>query len=288
MKRNLILIILSIATLIFISGCTAIKAGDGLALSLYADPPTIFGNDYTTLHVDLDNKDVKTLENVVVDVFDTGLLRIATTEDWQNIYTDKMCWKRYESLKPGQFDTFSCSLYAPEVKDQRSLQTDVNVKATFNTEFSVVQLVELMTANEYERRIASNKFVSLPQSYSYSDNYVQLQIDFSEQLPIIVRPGKKYFIYFTIKNIGNGFIDSIAPDDFYFEQRGDIIACKSYAGGRTYIFDKIMEPVGKEFPRTACEILMPTGLPYLENYEMVIHLKYSYEIRDKITVNIVR
>jgi hypothetical protein len=67
-----------------------------------------------------------------------------------------------------------------------------------------------------------------------------------------------------------------------------LIECKPKISGRTYLLDKPLEPIGRKFPRLACEIYMPSNLDYLANYELVIHLKYDYEIRDKITINIVR
>jgi len=291
MRSKILFICFLTISLIFLSGCVSQQVGSGLALSLFVDPPTIFGEGITTLYIDIDNKDTKTIENVGITAFDTGLLKYIATRDWSDPYRDVICQKLYKDLKPGQFDTFSCMLYTPRI-ELPNLQTDVSVKADFSTEFSVVQVAELMSLNEYTNRMSSGKFSPKPQSYSYRDKYVELQVDFSENLPVIVRPGKKYFVYFTIRNIGNGFISSIAPEDFYFEQQSDIIKCNAAANaganGITYLINTALEPVGKEFPRLACEIALPPGINYIANYDMIIHLKYGYEIRDKITVNIVR
>ena len=58
--------------------------------------------------------------------------------------------------------------------------------------------------------------------------------------------------------------------------------------GATYLIDTPLEPIGRQFPRLACEILMPDDLEYLANYDITLYLDYDYEIRDKITVNIMR
>lgn len=287
-----IIIILSVISLIFISGCTTTTVGGGLSLSLYADPPTIFSSGITTLYIDIDNKDVKTVNNVDVTAFDTGLLQYLVTEDWQYMYeAQPSCHKTYDDFAPGQFDTFLCKLRAPYI-EQQALQTDVHVRATFDTELSVVQLIEMMSVDEYERRTASGKFTPKPQTYSYQDKYVELQIEFSEQLPVVVRQGKKYFAYFTITNIGNGFIGPVEPGDFYIEQPGNILKCKQEQffeeGGITNLLDKTIEPVGRKFPRIACEILMPGDIEYLANYDITVRIRYNYEIRDKISVNIRR
>jgi len=290
--KYVLLVSILIVPLIFLSGCTTTQVGSGLFMSLYSDPQTMFGDDITTLYIDIDNRDTKTIDNVIVTAFDTGILEFLATEDWQYRYEGyPVCQKEYNNFAPSQFDTFSCKLHSPVI-ELPSLRSDIYVKATFDTEFAVVQVMEMMTLDEYIRKTASGKFVPRPESYSYRDKYVELQLEFSEQLPIVVRENKKYFVYFTVRNIGNGFIGNILSDDFYIEQQGNIIQCNPDsgidAGGITYLIDNELEPIGNKFPRVACEVLLPDDVNYLINYDFTVRLRYGYEIRDKTTINIIR
>src|SRR3989338_2293739 len=142
--------------LVAVSGCTSIR-DQGLAVALQADPPSVFSESVTTLHIDVDNRNEKSLRNVVVELFDTGLLSLIGK-----------CSQNFDRLLPYEFQSISCTLLAPKIES--STETEVNARVAFKS-----------------------------------------------QLPLVVRPGKKYFIYFSITNAGNGFMQDIQPADFVVE-----------------------------------------------------------------------
>jgi hypothetical protein len=263
--------------MIFSSGCTQ-QASHGLSLSLQPDPQTIFAGSPVTLHVDLSNDDVKTLEKVTIDVFDTGILKAPQ---------DLRCAKAYDRILPNQFETFSCVLQSPHITENE-ISNDLYARTAFTTEFSAAQVLELMSEDEYNNRLASGTYQEKPKSYSYRDKYVQMDIDFSDPVPMVFRQGQRFFVYFTIRNAGNGFIEYIEPEEFYIEQQGDLIECNGKREERIYPTTDRLEPIGDVFPRLGCEILLPNDLTYMGNYQMIIHFRYYYEIRDKTTVRIMR
>lgn len=266
------IIIIAILSLLVVSGCTSVTTGNGLIVSLQADPPTVFSNSFLDLHIDVDNRNIKTLRNVVVELFDTGMLQ------------SNGCRREFTSLLPNEFQSISCQLTAPKIIEP-SIRTEVNSKTSFETDLSVNQVFELMNENEYQRRTATGNYQTKPSNYVYRDSNVMIEVDFSEAPPLVIRPGKKYFVYFTIKNVGNGFVSDILPDDFLAktnEINANIIHCPAAT---------TLTPNGKAFPRIACEIEATPdyiGLGGFRNSEILVKLTYKYEVRNTLGINILR
>ena len=142
-----------------------------------------------------------------------------------------------------------------------------------------------MNEDEYQRRTATGDYQQKPSNYFYKDSNAMIEIDFSEAPPLVIRPDKKYFVYFTIKNIGNGFISDITKDDFFArtnEKNVNIIYCPPMT---------TLPPNGKAFPRIACEIKATPdyiGLGGFRNSEIMVKLTYKYEVRNALGINILR
>ncbi len=246
-------------------GCTSIS-NSGLSVTLQADPPRIFSDSFTTLHIDLDNRQDKSIQNVIVDLFDTGLL------------TAEKCGRVFPRLLRYEFQSISCSLYAPPIEEE-SVETEVNTRVYFDNEFSATQVFEIADENEYQRRVAAGTFEVSPGSYVYNDKNVMIEVDFNEPLPLVIRPGKRHFVYFKITNIGDGFISSIQPGDFLVENN-NILRCPEIAA---------LYPNGREFPRLACEIVLPPGyFADNRNADFLMRLNYNYELRNSLRIDIIR
>lgn len=269
MRYAIIIVILSVLT---VSGCTSVTMGDGLAVSLQADPPIVFSNSALDLHIDVDNRNMKTLRNVIVELFDTGVLE------------SNGCMREFPSLLPNEFQSISCRLTTPPI-NVTSMRTEVNSKVSFETDLSANQVFEIMDESEYQRRTATGDYQQKPSNYFYKDSNVMIEIDFSEQPPLVIRPDKKHFVYFTIKNIGNGFIGDIMPEEFFArtnERNVNIIDCPPMT---------TLSPNGKAFPRIACEIKATPeyiGLGGFRNSEILVKLTYKYEVRNSLAINILR
>ncbi|MFA4820479.1 MAG: hypothetical protein WC613_06005 [Candidatus Aenigmatarchaeota archaeon] len=269
MRCAVVIVILSVLA---VSGCTSVTTGNGLVVSLQADPPMVFSNSVLDLHIDVDNRNMKTIRNVVVELFDTGMLQ------------SNGCMREFSSLLPNEFQSISCRLTAPQIVEP-NVRTEVNSKASFETDLSANQVFELMNEGEYQRRAATGDYQQKPSNYFYKDSNVMIEIDFSEAPPLVIRQDKKYFVYFTIKNIGNGFIGDIAPGDFSArtnEKNANIIYCPPIT---------TLSPNGKAFPRIACEIKATPdyiGLGGFRNSEIMVKLTYKYEVRNTLGINILR
>ena len=258
-----------IASVVLISGCTSVRSSEGIVMNLQADPSSVFANSSTILHIDVDNRQDKSAYNVLVQLFDTGLLR-----------ADE-CIAAFPRMLPYEFQTFGCVLYAPEKIEEPYTEAEVNARMSFDNELSAVQIFEIINEEEYERR--SYGYSSAPRSYSYSDKNVRLDIEFSDQPPLVMRPGKKYFVYMTITNIGNGFIDNIGPGDLMIvpanPRSAGMLSCP--------VLEQrgILYPNGNTFPRIACEIDSSPASPS-ENADFTVTLKYHYELRSRLSIKI--
>ncbi len=269
-----------ILLLVVASGCTSIR-DQGLILAMQADPPIIFSESSTLLHIDVDNRNQKSITNVVVDLFDVGLLARAS------LLSDRgpeKCYRYFDRLLPYEFQSITCGLYAPETNI--TTQTHVNALVSFDSLLEATQVFEVISEREYQNRVASSGYESHPSNYVYRDKNVMINVDFNEPLPLVIRPGKKYFVYFTISNAGDGFIQFIEPDDFVVwpvsSRMPLVVKCPPR---------QTLAPVGREFPRIACELDLPpqflAGGDFL-NADFIASLNYRYEIRAGLPITIVK
>ncbi|MCX6818390.1 MAG: hypothetical protein NT129_00120 [Candidatus Aenigmarchaeota archaeon] len=224
------------------------------------------------------------------------------------------CSKQKDELKPGDMMTHACKLKAPSKEDMagESLTGGAGVKITYDTELSAVQLVELITEDGYLIRKNTGDWSTKPKSYTYRDKGIEMQVEFSDELPIVVRKDKKAYVYFSIKNIGGGFISDIVGGNIYdtenhisykldgfsipIDYRGDF-SYGDFSIEQTKINNKFIMTCSNinklsqnndEFPRIACELNLPQNMDYLSNYPVTIKVHYDYEIRKDVPIKIVR
>jgi len=280
---NKILLAVMPAFVLLVSGCVYTgtqTVGGGLVLSLQPDPPQIFTDGLVGIKIDLDNRNTRKIANVSYSIFDPGVLETVGTER-------SFCQKRIPEMKSNEFQTFTCYMRLNRDIVSKDTSTTVSARAEYRTEFNTVQLVELMTEPEYQRRQATGDFVQKPAVYSYRDDNIDMGVEFSESLPLIVRPGKEYYMRIKIRNAGNGFVKRITWDDFLvspIKRDNPVIYNCPFINDRSWY----MDVVGDEFPTVTCRIVMPGGFSAIENYGLLITLLYSYEVRESATVRIVR
>jgi hypothetical protein len=267
--------------LIFILGCASTQSGSSLKFDLFADPGTVLQGSSALVHMDFTNQDIKKIYNVEVFVFNPGLMK----------ETDPACSEsgKAQFLLPGEFRSYACSFQAPEINQDR-MTTQLDAKATFDSTLSAAQQLEMYSELEYNNRLAKGGLETKPQSYVYSDRNLQLTVDFTEPLPLIAKENRKLFVTFTLQNIGSGMISKINPKDITIDQHGNVILV-SPAGEGGYEPCRLQEQLvasGKTFPTFSCQILLPENMNMIQNYNFFIDVDYSYEIRNSISIDIIR
>ena len=267
-----ILLVSVIFAFVFLSACISLDnnpIGNGkLSIQISADPGTILTSGKTNLYVDVINTDIKTMSNIEVNIFDTGILE-GTCEKIEKL-----------TLSPGQFETLKCILTAPSEIPDESVSTDISVKFGFETNFEITQPIELITEEWYQRENTIGTLQTKPSSYSYSDKNIQVDIEFTSEMPIISESDRTEYMYITIKNIGNGLIKDLTKEDISIIQISNVVDESK--------IPETMHPIDNTFPRIAVPLTLPGNIDYLKNYEIILKIKYKYELRDKISINIIR
>lgn len=265
-------ILMLLLAVIIVSGCTSIS-GEGFVVSLQADPPRMFSDGFSVLHIDVDNRQEKSVKNVAVELFDTGLLQ------------GQGCSKVMDRMLPYEFQSLACTLYAPPMNE--SADAEVNVRTSFESGLSATQVFEVINEDEYVRRSASGSYTSAQQSYSYGDRNIRLDIEFSDYPPLVTRPGRQYFVYLTITNIGSGFISEI--------RQGDIVIAPANPANQRIIHCPVLEQGvglyanGNAFPRIACEVMLPPFQVLSSiNADFVVTIDYEYEVRNTLRISVAR
>jgi hypothetical protein len=232
------------------------------------DDDSVFAGSETYVYLDVNNNDVKSIKNVNMDIFETGPFTKINE-----------CKKEVTEIKPDSFSSLKCELKAPSNIPTSPFTTTVSARVQFEAKLSAAQLIEMITEDEYNMRENTGKLVKMPKTYSYKDNNIELQIDFSDELPIVVRD-KKVYMYLTIRNIGGGFVSDLEENDITTEEiePKNVVNCVKQR----------LSPIGKEFPRIACELNLPEGMEYMGNYVVIVDVNYDYEIRKDLSIDIVR
>lgn len=249
-----------------IGGVTRLSSGT-LDMKITADPPEVFIDQFTNVYVDVTNRDLKTLESVSIDVFETGLM-------------DKNgdCRQSVSEMKPNQSFTMKCSLKARTEITSKEVNNDVHARAKFSAVLGILQPVDFISSDWYERQRLLGMQLK-PRKFAYTDQNLQATIEFSDNMPFVVREGKKYYMYITVENIGDGIMSQIEPPKIeYVDKSGqEKIA-------RECVFEKLLI-VGKKFPRIACEIT-PPKTDAQKTVDLILNIGYNYDIRSMTTVKI--
>ena len=249
---------------------------EGLAFQLSADPERVFTNDNVRLIMDLENKDIKPYRDVTVSVFDTGLL-LQRCSDYH--YDELAPTTMRTQEQAGLFASFFCCGWTPATITGSDVTTTVYGRVTYATSFSLVQLIEMVSEQYYEAH--RGEIITKPRSYVYKDKNLEVAVDFSGDLPLLVRPGTQSFMRVQITNIGNGFVGPIRDLTIKPVNNEQLDIFRSCAF-------ETLEPVNNAFPRKSCELLLPPGLDYLANYDAIVEFTYTYEVRDQTDVTIMR
>ncbi len=252
MKKILLLFLVILAV-----GCVnTITQLGGISVTVQADPPKVFSGGTTRFFVDVENTDKKTYRSVSTEVFDAGIIDV------------KSCNKKgLDEMRPNQTYTIKCDLAGPKVESSSIQQ--VSVKTSFTTDMNFIQSYQMATEDAYKRESARGSLKYMPKSYSYRDSYIESNIEFSEDLPIVIRD-KKNYMYIKITNIGPGTVKLL-----------DVKGKENVKCGKP-----VVDTVGKEFPRVVCELT--STVKDLTNFDELITVTYYYELINTAQIEIIK
>lgn len=252
--------------IIFISACISppVPTEQGLTLKMDANPKEVFGEGITTISIDVENQDVKTLRDVNADIFEIGSFNYAD---------NNACSKNFGNLDVKDFKTFACNLKAKKV--ERDIDNTIWARARYKSSLAAVQTFDIISQAESELRKRTGK-PDGQKSFSFKDNNLELTMELSNS-PMVDKAGRE-FVSFKIKNIGNGFIEKLRIGPNQIKGRNVALDCKE-----SEIFI-----IGNEFPRYSCSINLNGDVVSFITAEISINIDYDYEIRNSVDVRIIK
>ena len=261
MKSSLLLLLIVI---VFSSACVnTVTLGEGLATSIQTSPRVFAGED-VKIFIDVENKDLKLYKNVEVDLFDTGFL------------TGEECKKDLGEIRSGETKTFVCTLKAPDSINEDYIENTISAKTTYSSSLRLLSNIEVISSDEYERRRVTGKLVEEDGTEAISDNSLMAEISFNQDLPI-VRRGDQPLLFLTIENAGSGILQKL--DQGKIKLESGIV--------KSECVNKAFDVLDSKYPKITCEMNIG-DVEDIENHDILVEIQYSYDVRDKIFIDIVR
>ena len=184
--------------------------------------------------------------------------------------------QNYNEIKPEDEKVYSCELTAGSIQEKEAGNT-VWVGVNYTKGLTLSQIVRVISREKYDLDKKTGKLETYPSSYTFSDGNIEATVEFSSELPLI--EGRKEYMYLTIKNVGDGFIGALKSGDISITDNGNII--------NEECLDRDMLPLKNDFPTISCEIDTAGG-NYLSNYNLLILIKYNYELRKSAETQIIK
>jgi len=253
-------------TLLVMSSACVSTLQDGSLVTSVTSAPRVFEGADMKFFVDVENTGARNYGNVVVDFFDTGFL-------------EGDCSKSIGNMEPAQTASFVCTLKAKET-GQDSIENVINVRTRYSSSFKFLKNIEVISQNEYEMRRLTGNLETLPSSESFSDNSLQADVSLSSDLPLI--GGREdYFFFMQLSNIGGGIPSAIEKGGISVESRS--LLQQGCASSK-------LELVDSRYPQITCKLQKDKidAVKNTETFPVLVEVKYSYDVRDKVYVEIAR
>lgn len=254
-----------LAAVIFISGCTdTIEKGDTLYVKLDA-PASVFSDETFTSYIDIDNQGNRTYTNVRADFFNTGSFEKLSACEFSS-----------RTIRHNDIEILECQMKYSRFLERNSIES-INSRVIYDNNYNFGIIFPVMNEERYNERKVTGKLESLPNTFSLSNDEISAEININEN-PMVNRVGNSNYIYFTIKNIGSGFMDNIA---------GSNIRITSVPSGVIYECDtpELMLHDNGVFPKISCRLNTALGESY-QNVNIFLSVDYTYELRRSASITV--
>ncbi len=186
------------------------------------------------------------------------------------------CYLEVKRLLPNEKKSKACTLIAPTEIPSDQIKTTIRARMRYRNKFNVTQVIEFISKEDYLR----GNYKQKPQVYTYRNRDIEVVVEFSEPLPIVVSD-KDVYITFYIRNVGNGFVYPLKPEDIEIDQWPQVIDKAS-----CNFLNRVLIPEQGVFPKISCKLIKPKNPAYLNVYLVNINIRYAYEIRKEIEITI--
>lgn len=264
-------IFIAFALVIVAAGCTQYFGSSQIVL----EPETSLLTPSTPfkVFVSVVNNEGERIRDIKLSIFDTGIMLKQDSCEWS-----------ISELKPEQKINQVCNLRSPEAKEipEPFIRSPILASMRYKKNFAFLTDVEIITFDEYERRRLTGTLESYYSGATYSDNNIEADLEFSEDLPLVHSSGKEIFMYLKIRNIGGGFLGPIGSDKIKIIEGNSLVDeglnCLNSVEGKIY-------PINNEFPRIACKLVLPSDGD-INSGRIGLNIEYEYEIRAETSVEV--
>lgn len=275
MKKGGVLCILPAIIILFAACTQVIPSQENVRITMTAVPSPVPTNSKTLLYIDVENNSTKTYSDIMIELFDCAGFTLDGRKCEGN------CWVGFGNFLPGEFRTLVCNLTAPDV--ERATKRELRARVLYETGLDAVKTISFITFEEYQRRVDAGTNKKESAVYYFDDGNLELELLLSAQPPFIT--GEQRYVYFTINNIGNGFMDTIRKED--------VDVSVIIAGTPASIMDDCDMPEeikinGRRFPRITCALPSPVMDKPIISYDLLFSLRYEYELRKTMRIEIVK
>ncbi len=243
---------------ILVAGCVSeTPTTDTLQIEMGADQYKIFSGGSDVFYARFVNNAGKDYKNLKFSVFDAP-------------FFEGTCEKTADHLPAKSENELYCEIKSTPVNE--NVKSSVSMAAIFSGTQSIYQIIETISQEEYFR----NKIPKKPQDYTYSDGYIEVDVHFQDELPIVYIPGREYIVTFTVKNVGSGTVEDMKIS---LDKKGVVGECNpepseiKYNGEREITFGcKLVPPEAK--------VLNVSGV--------ILNVDYTYKVIKTVDISIVR
>lgn len=232
-------------------------------------PADVYAGETFRVYLDIRNAGNLTYKDLGAGFFNTGSFT-KTSE----------CEMQYGDLEANGMASLECRMkYSRELENPVTESIDARIFYTRNMTASLA--FPVLSRQEYDTRRQLGTYSRRQTSFSQSSNEISVEMELSEN-PLVDFGVEKY-LYFTISNNGEGFIDEL--------QRKNIIVWSVPFGivssGDCSIPPVLFHDKGK-FTKIACKLHPESVKSGFENAFVFIDVLYGYEIRKTASISVRR
>jgi hypothetical protein len=212
-------ITIAIVLVIFISGCVeedinisifGLDIGptepvytrfENIKIEAEAIPSEVYEGRNTTLFFDVYNTGNTTLENIDLQVTDSGYFESTETS------------KHIDKLEEGETEGWSWKLNTRETEIHSEIDQTVRYTLSYESTSNSLYDVVVMSEDEYVRLERGGTLDEIELFYYKTKSPVETDISISKEQPLF--EGLEFYLYVTLKDMGGGTINNINPGELF-------------------------------------------------------------------------
>lgn len=249
-----------------LGGTTTSIQQDRLDVSLDF-PSEVYSGETFRVYLDIKNPGNLTYKALGADFFNTGSFTKLNG-----------CEMQYGDIEPNGMATMECKLkYSREIENPVTETIDARIFYSRNITASLA--FPVLSRGEYDTRRQLGTYSELQTGFSQSNNEISVSMEITEN-PLVDFGNDKY-LYFTITNKGDGFIEEISRNNINVWS----VPYGIVSAGDCNIPIVLFHDKGT-FTKIACKLHPESVKNDFENAFVFIDVIYDYELRKSASISV--